>query len=87
MTIYEFCKKQNRGLLPREVNAAFPERTAKQIGDVLADLVSRGKMKKILIPSARRRYRYVPIEKVYKTRTKSQQSEVKVEVLPLVRLP
>jgi hypothetical protein len=85
MTILDWVKEQDRGVLPREVNKAFPDKTSKQIGDSLADYVQRGKIRKILIPSAGRRYRYIADEKQSVKKEKFGKSEINPAVLPLVR--
>ena len=86
MTIFEFCIAQGRGLLPAEVHKAFPHKTAQQISDSLADYVKRGKMKKTLIPSAGRRYRYKAINREPVTNEKFGNSEINPAVLPLIRM-
>ena len=85
-TIIDWVRLQGRGVLPKEVHKAFPERTAQQVSDCLSDYVKRGKMSKILIPSAGRRYRYKAVEKVCKTKEKWGKSEVKPELLPRITL-
>lgn len=87
MTILDWCRIQDRGVLPKEVNKAFPERTARQISDSLRDYVQRGKMERILIPSAGRRYRYKVAKKERVVLEYFGKSEVKPEALPLVRIP
>ena len=79
---------QKRGVLPSEVHAAFPDRTAKQISDCLTDYVSRQRMRKVTITSRSRRYRYVAIERVNgkDVEVGGEMSEIKPEMLPIVRI-
>ena len=79
---------QKRGVLPKEVHKAFPDRTAKQISDSLNEYCFRKKMRKVKLPGPSKRYRYMAIDWIggEDVEVGGEMSEIKPEMLPIVRI-